>query len=117
MGEVIPGVCTPVFVYILLSFSGLFLVLINGANKDAGMMGFLIFMVIGLFTTMMSIVCNMGFTYVSWMICMGALGVTGFLIDNKFIGKVDLVEGAGLAVRMVVGSIIDIYNLIKSVSN
>ena len=117
MSEVIPGVCAPVFTYLLLSFIGLFLVMINGANKDAGMMGFLIFVVIALLTSIMSIVCNMGFSYVSWAICMGSIGVTGFLIDNKYIGKVDLVEGAGLLVRKVAGSVIDIYHAIKSVTN
>ena len=114
MSEVIPGLCTPVFLYLLLSFTGLFLVLINADNKDAGMMGFLIFTVIGLLTSIMTIVCNMGFIYIAWTICLGALGVTGFLINSPYVGKVDLVEGAGQIIVRVVGSLKDLYDIIKS---
>ena len=88
--------------------------LINADNKDAGMMGFLIFTVVGLLTSIMTIVCNMGFIYTAWMICLGALGVTGFLIDSPYVGKVDIIEGAGLVAVRVVGSLKDLYDIIKS---
>lgn len=113
MSEIVPGVCTPVFIYLLFSFSALFLVLINADNRDAGMMGFLIFATMALFTSLMSIVCNMGFVYVSWLICGGSLFATAFLVNSPFVGKVDLLAGAGEVVKVTVDLIWEVYDAIK----
>jgi len=113
-GDIIPGVCYPVFYYLLFSFISLFLVMINSDNKDAIMMGFFIFMIIVILAALIASLCNLGLFFFSWMVCLLSLLFTGYLVNNNYIGKIDLLKWIGDLIIYITNLLKTMYVLIKS---
>ena len=110
MQEIIPGLCYPELVFLLFSMSGVLLVLLNSTNRDANLMGFFIFIIISMFSVFISGLCHINYVSLSWTVLVAGLFSVGYLVNNKYIGKIDLMEFFGMMIS-------NIYTITKNIFN
>jgi len=97
MDDVIPGVCYPLFVYLLVSLSGILGIMLRG-GRNAGLVTFLVFAATVFAALSLNMACFHGWAVMSWVASFAFLALTYFLISDERIGGVDMVGYAGSVV-------------------
>ena len=62
----------------------------------------------------MNVICNMGFLYIAWMVCIGSIAITGYLVNNKYIGKIDILKWIGDLIGYIFNIVKTLFFIIKS---
>ena len=108
MDDVIPGVCYPLFMYLIVSLSGILGIMLRG-GKNAGMVTFLVFAVTVFASLALNMTCFHGWAVMSWVISFAFLALTSFLISDERIGGVDMVGYVGSVVAWIVAKAAAVY--------
>tara|TARA_B100000963_G_C22630821_1_gene674853 strand:+ start:3104 stop:3454 length:351 start_codon:yes stop_codon:yes gene_type:complete len=115
MNEIIPGLCFPELIFLLTSFSGLLLVLLNSNNRDANMMGFIIFVAISICSIIITSLCHINYIALSWSFSVISIFAIGYLVNNKYVGKIDLLEFAGMLISNIVSIVKYLFKVMRKI--
>ena len=115
MDDILPGVCTPLFIYLVFSLMGILSVMLKGGGMS-GMVSFLIFVLMAFATLFINIFCAHGFASVAWIGCIVALGITMFAVMDKHFGNVDILGYVAGMVVWIIDNVRKVYSAFQYVT-
>ena len=89
MDEVIPGLCYPLFIYLIFSLVGILGILLQG-GENSGLMSFLVFVMKCFYTLLINMMCIHDWSSVAWTSSIILVGCTLFLINDPRLGNVNM---------------------------
>ena len=108
MNEIIPGVCYPVFIYLVFSLSGVLGILLQGGD-NSGLMSFIVFVLMCFSTLLINMLCIHSWVSSAWSTSIITLVITLFIVNDPNFGNVNIMGFIG----SLVGRIVDNYRKLR----
>ena len=115
MNEVFSGLCYPLFIYLIVSLSGILGILLQG-GKNSGLISFFIFIIICFSTLLINMLCSHDWASAAWISTIISTGTTLFIVNDSRFGNVNIMS----YVASVESNIIDyskkVYNAFQHIT-
>ena len=115
MDEIIPGVCYPVFVYLVIALSGILGILLKG-GRDSGLMSFVVFVIMCFSTLLTNMLCIHSWISAAWTSCITTIIITLFVVNDPNFGDVNIMGFIASVVGQIVDSFRKFYRAFKYVT-
>lgn len=115
MDEIIPGVCYPVFVYLVFSLLGVLGILLQG-GRNSGLMSFVVFVIMCFSTLLTNMLCIHSWISTAWASCMITLIITLFVVNDPNFGNVNIMGYVASVVGQIVDNFRKIYRAFKYIT-
>ena len=115
MDEIVPGVCYPVFIYLVISLSGILGILLQG-GENSGLMSFIVFMIMCFSTLLINMLCIHSWGSAAWTSSIVTLMITLFVVNDPNFGNVNIMGFIASLVGRIVDKIRNIYRAFKYVT-
>lgn len=115
MDEIIPGVCYPVFIYLVISLSGILGILLQG-GENSGLMSFIVFVIVCFSTLLINMLCIHSWGYAAWLSSIVTIIITLFVVNDPSFGDVNIMGFIASLVGRTSDNIRRLYRTFKYVT-
>lgn len=115
MDEIFPGVCYPLFIYLVISLSGILGIMLQG-GENSGLISFLVFVIMGFSVLFINMFCFHDWSTMSWIGSLISLALTLFIINDKNFGNVNMIGYIGSGVAWIIDTFSKIYKAFKYIT-
>lgn len=115
MDEIIPGVCYPVFIYLVISLSGILGILLQG-GENSGLMSFIVFVIMCFSTLLTNMLCIHSWGSAAWLSSIITLIITLFVVNDPSFGNVNIMGFVASLVGGIGDKIRKLYRAFKYIT-
>ena len=115
MDEILPGVCYPLFIYLVISLSGILGIMLQG-GENSGLMSFFVFAIMIFSTLFINMFCFYDWQSIAWTGSLISLGLTLFIVNDPHFGNVNIIGYIASIVAWTVDKFSEIYTTIQYVT-
>ena len=108
MDEIVPGVCYPLFLYLVISLSGILGIMLEG-GENSGLMSFFVFVIMIFSTLFINMFCFHDWGSIAWIGSLISLGLTLFIVNDPSFGNVNIIGYIASMVAWVVDKLSQVY--------
>ena len=115
MDEIIPGLCYPLFMYLVISLSGILGILLQG-GKNSGLMSFIVFIIMCFSSLLINMLCIHSWVSASWTSSIVTLVITLFVVNDPSFGNVNIMGFIASLVGRIGDNIQKLYRAFKYIT-